>query len=196
MSRIKNMPRLGWFIVGVVLTILLMPSVAVAAGLKLTGIEGTNGTSTTLNEANVASSGQLSTSVAPPSKLFTAFATNGPDTPISTIVAPSGKDDIVTSIVVTDQTSEDNAFVYVDPSPDCNSFGYSIVFTDDDATQTVHSASFPTGIPVPNGDSLCLNEGNVSDSAVAQVSGYSVPAGTVSGSLATTSSNLNPLSKG
>jgi hypothetical protein len=62
MSRIKNMPRMGWFIVGVAITVLLMPSVAVAAGLKFTGIEGTSD-----NKADVSPAGQLLTTAASPS---------------------------------------------------------------------------------------------------------------------------------
>jgi hypothetical protein len=62
MSRIKNMSRMGWFIVGVGITVLLMPSVAVAAGLKFTGIEGTSD-----NKADVSPAGQLLTTAAPSS---------------------------------------------------------------------------------------------------------------------------------
>jgi len=65
MSRIKNMSRAGWVISGVVITLILVPSVAVAAGLTYNGIEGTSG-----NKANVSTAGQLLTTENLPTKSF------------------------------------------------------------------------------------------------------------------------------
>jgi hypothetical protein len=181
MSRIKNISRLAWFIIGVIVAVLLVPSVAVAAGLKFTGIEGTNGTSTALNQANVASSGQLSTSSAPLSKLFTADGAAGLNIGayVDTIVAPSGHDDVITSVVMSDETTQDNAFILVDDSSNCTSSTFSIVLIDDDTTQETPSYTFPSGVAVPNGDSLCITQGSEDDEAAAFVSGYQVPAGTL-----------------
>jgi hypothetical protein len=43
MSKLKNLSRGGWIIVGVIVALVLVPSVAVAA-VSYTGIEGTSGT--------------------------------------------------------------------------------------------------------------------------------------------------------
>jgi hypothetical protein len=64
MYRLKNMSRGGWIVVGIVAALLLVPTgVAVAAGLKYTGIEGTS-----LNKADVTPDQQLLTTEAPPTK--------------------------------------------------------------------------------------------------------------------------------
>jgi hypothetical protein len=63
MSRIKNLPRSVWFIIGIAVTVVLVPSVAVAAGLKFTGIEGTS-----KNQADVTAANQLLTTETPPPK--------------------------------------------------------------------------------------------------------------------------------
>ena len=57
MSKFKSMPKFGWFVSGVVVTVLLIPTTAAASGvLKFVGIEGTSG-----QKANVTASGQLLT---------------------------------------------------------------------------------------------------------------------------------------
>jgi hypothetical protein len=67
-SKMKNLSRAGWAIVGLVAAMLLIPTMAVAATVTYNGIEGTNGTTTTLNKADVSSAGQLLTTPAQPSK--------------------------------------------------------------------------------------------------------------------------------
>jgi hypothetical protein len=68
MSRIKNMSRGGWIVIGIVVGLLIVPSgVAVAKALAYTGIEGTNGATATLNKVDVTSGGQLLTTEASPS---------------------------------------------------------------------------------------------------------------------------------
>jgi hypothetical protein len=62
-ARIKNMPRFAWFIIGIAVTVVLVPSVAVAAGLKFTGIEGVS-----KNQADVTPANQLLTTEASPTK--------------------------------------------------------------------------------------------------------------------------------
>jgi hypothetical protein len=52
MSKFRRMPRAAWFIAGAAITLVLVPSVAVAAGLTFDGIEGTS-----KNKADVAKGG-------------------------------------------------------------------------------------------------------------------------------------------
>jgi hypothetical protein len=66
MTRFKHVSRPGWFIIGVIVAVLLVPSVAVAAGLKFTGIEGTS-----TNKADVTDASQLLTTEAKPSSYMT-----------------------------------------------------------------------------------------------------------------------------
>ncbi|MGD0395029.1 MAG: hypothetical protein ABSC41_20600 [Acidimicrobiales bacterium] len=66
MSRIKNMSRGGWIVVGVLIAMMLVPTgIATAAALKYTGIEGTSD-----NKADVTPAGQLLTTEAQPSNLL------------------------------------------------------------------------------------------------------------------------------
>lgn len=64
-SRFKNEPGLVWLAIGVLATLLVIPSTAYAAALKFTGIEGTS-----TNRADVTPAGQLLTTEAQPSNLL------------------------------------------------------------------------------------------------------------------------------
>jgi hypothetical protein len=67
MTKFKFMPKLGWFIVGLAVAVLLIPSTVAGARsvLKYTGIEGTSG-----NQADVTAAGQVLTAGAQPSNLL------------------------------------------------------------------------------------------------------------------------------
>jgi hypothetical protein len=67
MSKIRSMPKFGWFVIGVAVAVLLMPSsVALArSALKVTGIKGVSGST-----ADVTPAGQLLTTEAQPSNLL------------------------------------------------------------------------------------------------------------------------------
>jgi len=67
MSRLKNLSRGGYIAVGIVMTLILVPTGIAAAAVAYNGIEGTNGTTTTVNDARVTSAGQLTTTEAAPS---------------------------------------------------------------------------------------------------------------------------------
>ncbi len=63
MSRLKNMPRFAWLVIGVCITALVLPTAAYASGgLTFTGIKGTSG-----NKADVTAGTQLLTAEAAPS---------------------------------------------------------------------------------------------------------------------------------
>jgi hypothetical protein len=66
MYRVREMSRGGWIVVGILVAVVLVPTgVATAAMLKYTGIEGTNGQTSTVNKAEVTSAGRLLTSGSP-----------------------------------------------------------------------------------------------------------------------------------
>jgi hypothetical protein len=67
MSKLKNMSRGGYIVVGSVTALILVPTGIAAAAVAYNGIEGTNGTTTTINDAHVTSAGQLLTTEAAPS---------------------------------------------------------------------------------------------------------------------------------
>jgi hypothetical protein len=110
MSRIKRMPKLGWFILGIAVAVLLLPSTTAVAktALKFTGIEGISG-----NQADVNTSHQLQVtdgehfdangnqivSPADPSAIFNAGGkvTSG-GTPIEALDLGFVGEDLVTSI--------------------------------------------------------------------------------------------------
>jgi hypothetical protein len=68
MSKFKNIPGLVWLVIGVLVTLLVIPSTAYAAALKFTGIEGTS-----TNKADVTPAGQLLTTEANPTTFRTYF---------------------------------------------------------------------------------------------------------------------------
>ena len=67
MSKFKNIPGLVWLVIGVLVTLLVIPTTAYAAGaLKFVGIEGTS-----TNKADVSPAGQLLTTEANPTMFRT-----------------------------------------------------------------------------------------------------------------------------
>ena len=71
MSKFKNIPGLVWLVIGVLVTLLVIPSTAYAAALKFTGIEGTS-----TNKADVTPAGQLLTTEAQPGNLLGGSSTD------------------------------------------------------------------------------------------------------------------------
>jgi hypothetical protein len=61
LSKIKNMSRGGWIVIGVVAALILVPTAAVAATASLVKIQGTSG-----NNADVTAANQLLTTEAKP----------------------------------------------------------------------------------------------------------------------------------
>ena len=55
MSRLKNMSRGGYIVVGIIMALILVPTGIAAGAVAYNGIEGTNGTTTTVNDAHVTS---------------------------------------------------------------------------------------------------------------------------------------------
>jgi hypothetical protein len=189
-KRFKNISRPGWFIVGVIVAILLVPSVAVAAGLKFTGIEG----SPSGNKADVASNGQLLTTNAPPGSLFGTPQAEFGDLAATTYgpiyKPPSGDAAIVTQVTVSPDELQDGstgyiAFLFYIGDSACDTYTslyeHNVIEYDQMTTDEI---SLPTGFVVPAGDQLCGHTYSGDDSdAFASASGYDVPSGDVAAPL-------------
>src|SRR3974390_890646 len=80
MSILKNMSRGGYIVIGIVATLILVPTGIAAATVAYNGIEGTNGTTATVNLARVSSGGELLTTSALPTSyrnFWTLFSSGG-----------------------------------------------------------------------------------------------------------------------
>jgi hypothetical protein len=86
MSKLTSMARGGWIVVGIVIALLLVPSVAVAAGLTYNGIEGVN-----KNKAAVTPDGQVLAVQTDPYQSFVAYFGTGtlPETNVTTSTCSS-----------------------------------------------------------------------------------------------------------
>jgi hypothetical protein len=182
MARVRNMPRLGWFVAGVAVAILLVPSgvAGAKAVLKFTGIEGANG-----NQAGVTSAGQLQVAAADPSQ-FIQTALAAPDTSddLVPVAVPATGKALVISVIHVD--------TWINPSP--GPAGFVVVeihagstCTGDPIgswTQTVHpqglgetDISLSPGLGIPSDDALCARANTLT--AYVSASGYTVPSSAV-----------------
>lgn len=178
MSRIKNMPRAGWFIAGVAITVLLVPSgVAVAKALTYTGIEGTSG-----SKADVSPSGQLLTAPADPSSYFNAVSTElAASSAVETeqlYAPPSGDAAVVTTIsggywVVGSITDDPYVLFYATPSGDCSAGVGTFIGEFDPTTDGSSTIPLDPGVVIPSGDALCLKAYLLDVDPYAQ--GYTIP---------------------
>ena len=181
MTRLKNVPAVGWIIVGIAIAVLAVPTVAEAkAALKLTGIEGSSG-----NEADVTSAGQLQVAPAGPASLFqNGYAANPGGNTFSTVAQPPAGDALVVEDVhlaveqvpsvgvpmyLTVRTGSTCASGSLVPGLNQPLFAAALGNTDDPLTP---------GVLVPSGDSLCLEVyGTIYTVNVAgTASGYTIPA--------------------
>jgi hypothetical protein len=166
LSKIKNLKGGTTFLVGLVVALLLVPSgVAVAKALTYQGVEGTSG-----NKADVGKSGQLFTTNAPPDNLFADPPVSLSDSIFATaqlVPTPAGIDGIVTEISV-DQTSAGSAGLALYITANCSSgqFAGPIVHYVESVQPGHIEMTFPTGIRVPTGDSLCADYNSISGSAI------------------------------
>jgi hypothetical protein len=98
MSNLKIMSRGGYIAMGIVVALILVPTGIAAATVAYTGIEGTNGSTATVNHAGVTSASQLLTAEASPSSFreYTGLALASGCTVLATV--PSGHGFIVRNI--------------------------------------------------------------------------------------------------
>ena len=167
-SKVQDMSRGGWVIIGFVFALLLVPTgMAAAAALKYVGIEGTS-----TNKVDVSAAGQLLTAPAGPSSSYNNW-TEEFSTYTAIATPPAGKALIVTSIHV-DTRNGGSGEVAVGVS--INGCTSGAVFDQvDPSSNGVTVLPYEPGVVVPSGDTLCAfpsdwTLGNVT------VSGYTVPA--------------------
>jgi hypothetical protein len=180
MSRFRSVPRVGWFVAGVAVGFLMIPTavgatVGVQTALKLTGIEGTSG-----NEADVSGAGQLLTTEAPPSSFFQGGTVNSFDGPTPNVLAqPTGNHALIISTIHYDvsdwlgPSGPPGVHVWIQPGPTCNENGISWDHWVTPPTVGETDVPFSPGLVVAKGDSLCIVA--VDLSALVSVSGYLVP---------------------
>ena len=181
MSIIQKMSRAGWILVGLVVAVLLFPSVATAASTVYNGIVGTSG-----HKADVSPTSQLLTAEAAPSTIYhhVSFAPAGSDGIIAT--PPSGHALIVTelSIDFTAMASPDQVEFWVG-NASCDTL-LNIAFTDSSdvwdgteflTTGGIQQVPVSPGIAIPASDRLCASTNNGQNNVM--ISGYSVTSSTV-----------------
>lgn len=185
LSKIKNLKGSTGFLVGLLVAMLLVPSVAVAAGLKFTGIESSGG-----DKANVAGSGQLYTTNAPPNTLFN----DGPffidsSSSVEVVNTPSGYGAVVTDlstdfVIANGQGAGSNPaqsseIEYYLATPGCESFISDVRYVNSSQPNDLE-INFPTGLAVPNGEELCAIAWNGPLNVYVTASGYGVPSSSLS----------------
>jgi hypothetical protein len=175
MSKINNFSRAGWVIVGLVAAMLLVPTMAVAATVAYNGIEGTNGTTTTQNKAQVTSAGQLLTTGASPQSYeeYTAYIdgaagdNNGQDCE-EVVAVPSGKAFVAQQIEV-------DVFEANSPSGYSSPFGPGYYSNSSFGLYADSSSEAGACIGlIATGEAPGNTEGNV---AIPLVPGYVIPSG-------------------
>jgi hypothetical protein len=188
MSKLKNMSRAGYIIVGIVAALILVPTGIAAATAAYTGIEGTNvANKTTENYVQVTSAGQLLTTEANPSTFvqtpdvdLDGSGTAGEPGSFGLIAKPKTNDSLIVTTIHYD--------VFADPTPGS---GENVVVEEltgsecagslvgswyhylNPATDGETDMPLAPGLVVAKGDSLCgVAEGSVD--ADMSVSGYTV----------------------
>jgi hypothetical protein len=168
LSKLKNIRGGAGFVLGLIVAVLLIPSVAIAATATLTEIKGASG-----NKANVTAAGQLQTS---PADINSAFATNifgfdAGDGSVPIYAPPTGDAAVITSIHVdvSDLTGSADDYVVLDV---CNQG----IFLDEVDTTTDGAWVLPysPGYVIPAGESLCA--ATAAGFARVEANGYLVPA--------------------
>ena len=168
MSRLKNMSRAGYIIMGFIVALIVVPTGIAAAAVAYNGIEGTNGTTTTVNDAHVTSAGQLLTTEAAPSSFreYSAYVAPMAPTmlPICETVAtvPTGDafvvQEVITDFYAASGTTSSDGFTISD-----SGFG---LFADNPAHTCTGGSEFISGE---------LADGNVGSQSYPITPGYVVP---------------------
>jgi hypothetical protein len=196
-SRIKNISRSGWLVIGIVAALLLVPT-TVAAVTSTTIIKGgtlagqagvtashqlqTNGEiqGTSGNQADVSPAGQVLSAPAYPSHYFAGADAGLPTggSAVALATPPAGGAMVVTSV---------NVSVYSAPSPGPSDFAEFVIGSGGCTTfvgpfeHAIYPSgigstqlTFDPGVVIPSGDVLCGGASVVG--AYADATGYTVPA--------------------
>jgi hypothetical protein len=182
LSRIKNISRPAWVVIGVIAALLLVPTAAVAVASNVI-VKGGTGP----GQAGVTTAHQLLATEASPSTLFTAEAQVGSVSSvfIKPLVIANGSDEVVTQLNVTNSqltsTGQNEVFVWLFSGTGSTCGGTLLSQALFDLTTNLGSDpyTFPSGIPVPNGDELCVDEHFSIATADVTASGYGLPSGSV-----------------
>jgi hypothetical protein len=169
MSKIKNMSRGGWIVIGILIAMMLVPSgVAVAKALKYTGIEGTS-----TNKADVTGDSQLLTTETDPTDIIQTDATEFTDNFDVIYTPPAGRSGIIDQVHVSALPGT-NGFIqwYVGQSS-CED-NYGTIDYVDLTTPGLTVSPLTPGIVVPPGYEFCAEEAT-GVSAYVSAFGYSVP---------------------
>jgi hypothetical protein len=169
MSKLKNMSRAGYIIVGFVVALIVVPTGIAAAAVAYSGIEGTNGATATVNDAHVTSAGQLLTTEAAPSSfreysVYVAPAAPSMSAPVCETVAtvPTG-DALVVQEVVADFNTASGTTTSDGFTTSDGGFG---LFADTSTQTCSGGKQFISGEPT---------DGNVGSQSYPIVPGYVVP---------------------
>jgi hypothetical protein len=169
-SKMKNISRAGWVIVGLVAALLLVPTMAVAATVTYNGIVGANG-----NKANVSYAGQLLTTPALPSKYEQYLGAanseggfNGGSECALVTTVPTADAFIVQDVEV-DVAAADAPTSYSGPPNGTSSQSRFFAYADSGS-----QACNGSGDPVTSGDAPGGTVGNVN---IPMVPGYVIPGG-------------------
>jgi hypothetical protein len=192
MSKIRSMPKAGWFVAGVAVAVLLIPTtVGAVAAITYNGIEGSNG-----NQAQVTGGGQLLTTEALPANLL-----GGSSNDVASFIIPSGGFqnlfEAPTAKAVVMETLTLDVFDWQTSASDSTNYQLFVSTpsgcVDDDQVGNWLVTVSPTGygdtqlslspgVAIPAGDSLCVGGGAVSGffETSLTATGYLAPSGSVS----------------
>jgi hypothetical protein len=172
MSRMGNLSRTSWVVIGVVGALILVPSAAVATAAGVTELVGTGG-----QRAAVSDAGQLSTAEAAPSSFDIEFnATTAKDACVSLPVISKTEGFIVTEIAVDTyqlpSPGEDSAIAAYRGTGCVGTSGFIQVNPPSLGLTTI---PMDPGYAIPKGGSISF-EGTNNTEANIDVFGYKVPA--------------------
>jgi len=177
MSRLKRMPAAGWFVAGVAVAVLAIPTtVGAVVALKFTGIEGTS-----TNKADVTPAGQLQVAPAAAASLYqgTYDVNYGGGTTTEVATPPAGDAlvvDVVHLMVFANPSAGSYYYLEVESGTACSG---GLVGSYHQALLAVALGSsddtLSPGLVIPAGDSLCMT-GYGTASITGSVSGYTIPA--------------------
>ena len=196
MSRLKNLSRGGYIVIGIIATLILVPTGIAAAATVYNGIAGTNGTTATVNDAHVTSAGQLTTTEAAPTN-YRSFVGDvlapGDNCVAISPALPSGfafdvQNVSVAILASTAQTTSGSANQFGSdvtieaatpsrsPCLSTKNFGalIGIAVAPDGNTGNVDLPQ-PPGFVVPNGYQIYARGLGITNQAVVKADGYLIP---------------------
>jgi hypothetical protein len=179
MPKLSEIPGAGWFVAGVAVAVLLIPaSVGAAVAFKYVGIEGTS-----TNKVDVTPAGQLKVANAAPSSFLQSATVAVGQAPNLTPVMVATPEAVIVTVLhlQTAGLSGSGTTTFEIRSNSCS--GSMVGSYQQNVTTHVDGSEVDVplspGLPIPAGDYLCAS---ATASTSTSVSGYAVPASSVSGS--------------